>query len=113
MSDCIFCRIVRGDTPAHIVYQDDDVTAFHDLHPQAPTHVLIVPNRHIAGVAQVEPGDEPVLGKIVTVARQLAEEMGIVEGYRLVINNGSLAGQSVFHLHVHLLGGRRLSWPPG
>lgn len=113
MSDCIFCRIVRGETPARIVYQDDDVTAFHDLHPQAPTHVLIVPNRHIAGVAQVEPGDEPVLGKIVTVARQLAEEMDIVEGYRLVINNGSLAGQSVFHLHVHLLGGRRLSWPPG
>ena len=113
MSDCIFCRIVRGETPAHIVYQDDDVTAFHDLHPQAPTHVLIVPNRHIAGVAQVEPEDEPVLGKIVTVARQLAEEMDIVEGYRLVINNGSLAGQSVFHLHVHLLGGRRLSWPPG
>lgn len=113
MSDCIFCRIVQGETTARIVYQDDDVTAFHDLHPQAPTHILIVPNRHVVGVAQVEPEDETILGKLFTVARRLAEEAGITDGYRLVINNGSLAGQSVFHLHMHLLGGRHMGWPPG
>lgn len=113
MSECVFCRIVRGEAPAHIIYQDEAVTAFHDLHPQAPVHILIVPNRHIVGVAQVEAEDEPLLGRLFGVARRLAEEMGIVEGYRLVINNGRGAGQSVFHLHMHLLGGRRLGWPPG
>ncbi|HEY74857.1 MAG TPA: histidine triad nucleotide-binding protein [Thermoflexia bacterium] len=113
MSDCIFCRIVRGEAPAQIIYQDEEVTAFRDLNPQAPVHVLIVPNRHIAGVAQVEPDDEPTLGRLFTVARRLAEEMGITEGYRLVVNSGPLAGQSVFHLHLHLLGGRPFRWPPG
>jgi len=113
MSDCIFCRIVRGEAPARIVYQDEQVTAFHDLNPQAPVHLLVVPNRHIAGVAQVGPGDEPVLGHLFTVARQLAEEMEITEGYRLVVNSGPLAGQTVFHLHLHLLGGRAFRWPPG
>lgn len=113
MSACIFCRIVRGEAPARIAYQDEEVTAFHDLNPQAPVHVLIVPNRHIEGVAQVEPDDEPVLGRLFTVARQLAEQMGITQGYRLVVNSGPLSGQSVFHLHVHLLGGRVFRWPPG
>ena len=113
MSDCVFCRIVRGESPAHILYQDDDVTAFRDLHPQAPIHILIVPNRHIAGVAQVELEDAALLGKLFVVARRLAEQEDIVDGYRLVINNGPRSGQSVFHLHVHLLGGRALSWPPG
>lgn len=113
MSECIFCRIVRDEATARIVYRDEEVTAFHDLHPQAPVHILIVPNRHIVGIAQVEAKDEPLLGRLFSVARRLAEEMGIVEGYRLVINNGRGAGQSVFHLHVHLLGGRRLGWPPG
>ena len=113
MSECVFCRIARGETPARIAYQDEEVTAFHDLHPQAPVHILLIPNRHIAGVAQVEAEDEPLLGKLFGVARRLAEQMEIVEGYRLVINNGRGAGQSVFHLHVHLLGGRRLDWPPG
>ena len=113
MSDCVFCRIVQGEAPARVVYRDDAVTAFHDLHPRAPVHVLIVPNRHIAGVAQMGPEDEPILGRLLTVARRLAEELGTIQGYRLVINNGPLAGQSVFHLHVHLLGGRRLGWPPG
>ncbi len=113
MNECVFCRVVRGEAPARIVYQDEKVTAFHDLHPQAPVHILIVPHRHIVGVAQVEAEDEPLLGKLFSVARRLAEEMGIVEGYRLVVNNGRGAGQSVFHLHVHLLGGRRLGWPPG
>ncbi len=113
MSNCIFCRIVRGEAPARILYQDDDVTAFRDLHPQAPVHILIVPNRHVAGVSQVGPEDTVLLGKLFVVARQLAEQEEIVDGYRLVVNNGLQAGQTVFHLHVHLLGGRALSWPPG
>jgi len=113
MRDCVFCRIVRGDAPAPIVYQDEDVTAFHDLHPRAPVHILIVPNRHIAGVAEVGPEDGTLLGKLFVVARRLAEQEHIVNGYRLVVNNGPGAGQSVFHLHVHLLGGRPLGWPPG
>jgi histidine triad (HIT) family protein len=113
MSACVFCRIVRGEAPARIVYQDEDVTAFHDLRPRAPTHILIVPNRHIAGVAEIEPEDSALLGKLFVVARRLAEQEGIVDGYRLVVNNGLQAGQSVFHLHVHLLGGRPLGWPPG
>ena len=113
MSGCVFCRIVRGEAPGRIVYQDEDVTAFHDRHPRAPIHILIVPNRHIAGVAQVKPEDAALLGKLFVVARQLAEQEGVVNGYRLVVNNGPLAGQSVFHLHVHLLGGRPLGWPPG
>ena len=113
MRTCIFCRIVRGEAPARIVYQDEDVTAFHDLHPRAPVHILIVPNRHIVGVAEVEPEDGALLGKLFLVARRVAEEEGVVDGYRLVVNNGRRAGQSVFHLHVHLLGGRPLSWPPG
>jgi len=113
VSDCIFCRIVRGEAPARIVYQDEEVTAFHDLNPQAPVHVLIVPNRHIDGVAQVTPEDEATLGRLFTVARRIAEEMGVTEGYRLVVNSGPLAGQSVFHLHLHLLGGRSFRWPPG
>lgn len=113
MNNCAFCRIVAGDAQAHILYQDDDVTAFRDLRPQAPVHVLIVPNRHVAGVDSVEPEDAVLLGKLFLVARQLAEQEGIVNGYRLVVNNGPQAGQSVFHLHVHLLGGRVLTWPPG
>ena len=112
MSDCIFCRIVRGEAPARIVYQDKDVTVFHDLHSQAPVHVLLIPNRHIVNVAQAEPEDDLVLGKLFSAARRSAEELGLTD-YRLVINNGSQAGQSVFHLHMHLLGGRRMGWPPG
>jgi histidine triad (HIT) family protein len=112
MSGCVFCRIARGESPARVVYQDEDVTAFHDLHPQAPVHVLIIPNRHIASVAEAGPEDEPVLGKLFTVARCVAKELGMTD-YRLVINNGPQVGQSVFHLHMHLLGGRRMGWPPG
>lgn len=113
MGACIFCSIVQGQAPARIVYQDDEVTAFEDLHPQAPVHLLIIPNRHIVGLAEVEPEDGPLLGKLLVVARRLAEELDVVRGYRLVVNNGPLAGQSVFHFHVHLLGGRQLRWPPG
>ena len=112
MSDCIFCRIVQGEAPARIIYRDESVTAFHDVHPQAPVHVLLIPNSHVASVAQAGLEDEAVLGKLFTVARRVAEELGVAD-YRLVVNNGPLAGQSVFHVHMHLLGGRRLSWPPG
>jgi len=113
VNNCVFCRIVAGDAQANTLYQDDDVTAFRDLRPQAPVHVLIVPNRHVAGVDSVELEDTVLLGKLFLVARRLAEQEGIVNGYRLVVNNGPQAGQSVFHLHVHLLGGRILTWPPG
>lgn len=113
MSDCIFCRIVQGQASARILYQDSEVTAFHDRNPQAPVHILIVPNRHIVGMAQVEPADALLLGRLLAVACRLAKEAGLEEGYRLVVNNGPLAGQSVFHLHLHLLGGRVFRWPPG
>lgn len=112
MNDCVFCRIIQGQVAARIVYQDEDVTAFHDLHPQAPVHILLVPNHHVASVSQVEEADEAVLGKLFSVARRVAERLGVAD-YRLVVNNGRQAGQSVFHLHVHLLGGRRMGWPPG
>lgn len=113
MTDCLFCHIVRGDAPARIVHQDEDVTAFHDVNPQAPVHLLIIPNRHIAGVREVVAEDAQVLGRLFVVARRLAEDFDLSDGYRLVVNNGPAAGQSVQHLHVHLLGGRSLSWPPG
>ncbi len=111
---CIFCRIARGEARAEILYQDELVTAFRDIHPQAPTHVQIVPNRHIPAVAVVTPDDAELLSRLITVANHLATEEGIAQsGYRLVINNGPQAGQSISHLHLHLLGGRRMSWPPG
>ena len=113
MTDCIFCKIINGEIPSQIVYNAPNVTAFRDINPQAPTHILIVPNRHITGVAAAEPEDSALLGKLFIIARWLAEQEGIVNGYRLVVNNGPRAGQSVFHLHVHLLGGRPLGWPPG
>ena len=113
MSECIFCRIVQGTAPSSIVYQDDEITAFRDIHPQAPVHILIIPNRHITNVSYVEPGDIGVLGKMFLIARQLAAQEKIADGYRLVINSGPMAGQSVYHLHMHLLGGRRMGWPPG
>jgi len=111
---CIFCRIVRGEAPAKVLYQDDVVTAFRDARPQAPTHVLIVPNRHIPTVAALTADDAELLGRVFTVAHHLAVEEGVGQsGYRLVVNNGPQAGQSVNHLHLHLLGGRRMGWPPG
>jgi len=113
MGECIFCDIVAGEAKAEILYQDDGVTAFRDIHPAAPVHALLIPNRHIPSPSQVEPGDESLLGKLFVVARRLAEEAGVSQGYRLVVNSGPSGGQSVFHLHLHLLGGRRFTWPPG
>jgi histidine triad (HIT) family protein len=112
MSECIFCKIVSGDIPATIVHRDDEVVAFKDAHPQAPVHVLIVPRRHVASLNDAG-ADERLLGRLLLVARDLAAASGIGEGYRVVNNCGASAGQSVFHLHVHLLGGRAMRWPPG
>jgi histidine triad (HIT) family protein len=107
--ECIFCKIIAGQAPATILYQDDQVTAFRDIHPVAPTHILIVPNRHIDSTNDVTLHDEAVLGHLFNVARLLARQEGVHgSGYRLVINNGSDAGQAVYHLHMHLLGGRRM-----
>lgn len=113
MRPCPFCRIAAGEAEARIVYQDEIVTAFHDRNPQAPVHVLIVPNEHIESIKDVGAEDADLVGKLFVVARDIAEEQGLTAGYRLVVNTGSQAGQSVYHLHVHLLGGRPMSWPPG
>jgi histidine triad (HIT) family protein len=114
MSDCIFCRIARGEVPAQLVHADDDVVAFRDLNPQAPTHVLVIPRRHLTSVATASADDAVLLGRLLLAAAQLARELGVEPGgYRLVTNVGADGGQSVFHLHVHLLGGRRFAWPPG
>lgn len=113
MSDCLFCRIIAGEIPADIVYQDELILAFRDINPEAPTHLLIIPKKHIADVSGLEASDAEVLVRIFTTAARLAEEEGITEGYRLVANTGLAAGQTIFHLHFHLLGGRVMAWPPG
>ncbi len=111
---CPFCRIVSGDAPSAQVYSDEQVVAFRDLRPQAPVHVLVVPRAHIAGVSAQAAEDGAVLGALVHAANTIAREQGIAEsGYRLVWNVGPNAGQSVFHLHLHVLGGRPMGWPPG
>ena len=113
-TDCIFCKIVAGEIPSTQVYRDESVTAFRDINPAAPVHVLIVPNRHIASVNDLTPEDEPLIGHLFSVAKQIAAEEGISEsGYRLIINTGPDAGQVVFHLHLHLLGGHRMKHPMG
>ena len=109
---CLFCRIISGDIPAKKQYEDDDVVAFHDINPQAPTHVLICPRTHVASLAEANASHEAALGRLLTVAATLARERGL-ESFRTVVNSGQGAGQSVFHVHVHLLGGRGMSWPPG
>lgn len=112
--DCLFCRILNKEVPAKIVYEDDRAVAFEDINPQAPTHILVVPRRHIAGLNDVGPEDAALLAHLHLVAAQLARERRIAEsGYRTVINTGRGAGQSIFHLHLHLLGGRGMRWPPG
>lgn len=114
LETCIFCRIAAGSIPARIAYEDDDVLAFHDIDPRAPVHVLIMPRRHIASINDLTDGDAPLIGKLVFVAGKLAQELGVSgSGYRLVFNTGGDAGQSVDHIHLHLLGGRPLKWPPG
>ena len=113
MPDCLFCRIIRGEIPSSKVYEDDRVYAFNDINPQAPTHVLIIPKKHIVGIDQASPEDAEIIGYSNLVAAKIARERNLQKGYRTVYNVGADAGQSVFHLHLHLIGGRHLSWPPG
>lgn len=114
MSQCIFCRIIARELPGQIVFEDDKVVAFKDINPMAPVHVLVVPRKHIASLREAEVSDGALLGHMQLVAARLAEELGIAEkGFRLVLNCGEEGGQMVWHLHLHLLGGRAMQWPPG
>jgi histidine triad (HIT) family protein len=111
---CSFCQIVEGRIPSKTVRSDDRLVAFHDIRPQAPTHVLVIPRRHITSLLDLGPADDGLLGAMVREARDIASELGLGErGFRLVMNCGDDAGYSVYHIHLHLLGGRRLGWPPG
>ena len=114
MTDCLFCKIRDGEIPGDKVYEDDDILAFRDVNPQAPTHVLVIPKKHIATINDLDNEDVTVSGKMMLVAKQIAADEGIdQDGYRLVFNCNEGAGQAVFHIHMHVLGGRRMSWPPG
>lgn len=114
MDDCIFCKIVKGEMEATILYRDEQVTAFRDIRPVAPTHILVVPNKHIASVNDVSLEDEPLLGHLFTIAQKIASQEGIsTDGYRLIVNTGAHGGQIVFHLHMHLMGGQRMRHPIG
>jgi histidine triad (HIT) family protein len=114
VADCLFCRIVAGEIPATIVYQNDQVVAFKDITPQAPTHVLVVPRRHIATLNDLGAGDDQLVGEMVRAAAGIAKDSGHADrGYRAVFNTNADAGQTVFHIHLHLLGGRKMGWPPG
>ena len=114
MPACLFCQIVNGQTSGRIVYEDDSVVGFEDIRPKAPIHLLLVPRKHIPTLLDLEPGDEMVIGHIFLLSARLARERGLMEsGYRVVVNCGPGAGQSVYHIHFHLLGGRPLAWPPG
>ncbi|MBI1879725.1 MAG: histidine triad nucleotide-binding protein [Chloroflexi bacterium] len=112
--DCIFCRIAAGQIGGPPLYQDEQVTAFRDINPQAPVHLLIIPNKHLVSLNEATEADQALLGYLFLTAAKLAQQEGVAEsGYRLVVNTGADGGQSVFHLHLHLLGGRRSTWPPG
>lgn len=114
MTDCIFCKIIKGEIPSTYVYHDEQVTAFRDLNPAAPTHILLVPNQHIDSVNALTNNDELLIGHLFTTAKQIAAQEGIAEnGYRLIINTGSHGGQTVFHIHLHLLGGAPMKHPMG
>ena len=114
MADCLFCRIVAGEIPATIVKRTEDAVAFRDIDPRAPTHVLVIPTRHLDGADSVGADQHSVWSDVMALATQVARDLGVAEsGYRLVVNQGKNGGQSVGHLHVHLLGGRRMAWPPG
>src|ERR1700741_5432468 len=112
--DCLFCRILKREIPASIVYEDDRVLAFNDINPQAPTHVLVIPKRHIESLNELQPGDDQIVGEIARRAAAIAKERGVsTSGYRTVFNPNRDAGQTVFHIHLPLLGGRTMTWPPG
>ncbi len=113
VKNCLFCRIVAGDIPSRKVYEDEHTFAFEDINPKAPTHILIVPRKHIVGLDEASGEEAEILGRCHLTAAEIARQRGLEHGYRTVLNVGKDAGQSVFHLHVHLLGGRHLTWPPG
>lgn len=110
---CLFCDIVTGKLGAKKAFEDDALLAFHDIHPQAPTHILVIPKRHVTALTDLGNGDDSLVGSMVRRAKELAREAGLERGYRLVFNCGEDAGYSVYHIHLHLLGGRALGWPPG
>ena len=113
-SDCLFCKIIAGDISADIVYESDTALAFRDINPQAPTHVLVIPRKHIATLNDIDESDEALVGSLYSAAREIAAAEGIADdGYRAVMNCNAAAGQTVFHIHLHVLGGRSLQWPPG
>jgi histidine triad (HIT) family protein len=109
---CLFCKIVEGEIPVNILYEDEDVIAFNDINPQAPMHFLVIPKKHLSGPEDVDTEDERVAGKLMRVGNEIALQEGFPQ-YRVVVNNGPQAGQTVFHLHMHILGGRDMIWPPG
>lgn len=113
MDDCLFCKICRGEIPSDVLYQDEDILVFRDIDPQAPVHFLVVPKAHIESAAQLAEADGALLGKVFAVAGRLCAQLGVQDGYRVVTNVGKHGGQSVPHLHFHVLGGRQLAWPPG
>ena len=110
---CVFCKIVRGEAPARIIYEDASCVAFHDINPQAPVHILVIPRKHFASAGEAAAEDEALLGHLHRVAADLARQHGLAAGHRVVMNTGAAAGQTVFHVHLHLLGGRAFRWPPG
>jgi len=111
---CLFCKIAKKEIPSKILFEEEDLLAFHDINPMAPIHVLVIPKQHIVGLGEAVAENAEVLGKLLLASRRVSEETGLVQsGFRVVVNNGTHAGQSVFHLHVHVLGGRPLAWPPG
>ena len=111
--NCLFCKIIAGTVPARVVADEPEVLAFHDIHPAAPTHVLVIPKRHLASLADATVDDTLLLGRLLTVARTVAANLGLHDGFRTVINTGEHGGQTVHHVHVHVLGGRHHTWPPG
>jgi len=113
MAECLFCKIRDGAIPATIVAENEHALAFRDLHPQAPTHVLVIPRKHLASLAQATAEDAALLGEVQLLAQKIARDEGLAAGYRTVLNTGPDGGQTVFHLHLHLLGGRSMTWPPG
>lgn len=114
MSDCLFCKIVGKTIPAKIVYEDDQTLAFDDIHPQAPVHTLVIPKRHVASVQDLGESDQPLLARLLLACTKVAKHKGLADpGFRLVANTGRDGGQTVFHLHFHVMGGRHMGWPPG
>lgn len=113
MGECLFCRIVGGEIGATMVAEDEWAVAFRDINPQAPSHILVIPRKHIGALGEATEEDALLLGRLLLLAKGVARDEGLAAGYRVVLNNGAAAGQSVFHIHAHVLGGRRMGWPPG